>query len=471
MGATHPSTLPIESTCSQPNFEFDFLACLDRFLTQQGLREEYDVLSPPIGHNHYCEVRHLLNCTTGEVYIVKTYNCSLLSAHERDFLVSSLRFSIQQNHPNILSCLQVFQDETDFVCAIFEQFEGQLLDEYISDIGTRPSPFVVYRVIKQVSSVLKHLREQKIDLSVLDPSQILFNGSVVKLYNFESCLTPQKDAPALSAFSAPEVLLRCRSSSKSNVWALGVLSYYLFTGFQPFAGDTIIKTIESIVANKPRMPIDHLLVTEDAQALLQGLLASNPIHRLTLDKIDATKFMSDQNNAYYNHLGRVLQMMDECLRGHPPPTQIETALRILYLGWTQEQLLWLQDVVDVFHHIDAKGVGRITKEDIICSTKDTSLQPFQSMLNSIFDTWAANNTFLPLLVFTGVFLKAFTHEMPKNTIQFARSFRTTNDGSISKEGLQSRINLLHPTVRRFVHLPEHDFVLTPQDIPAILYCI
>jgi len=476
MGINRSKLAPLETVCSQPNFDLNLLACSNEFLAVRGMKEEWDVLTPPIGQSHFCEVREMVNRLTGDSCVLKVFNCTLLSSRERDFLVRHFQFLREKSHPNILKVYDVYDDKPDFVAVLLEDFQGSSVADFMVQNGTRLSSFMVCRIIAQVASVIAFLHAQKIDCGNLNPHQLLFNGSIVKLYNFEFSLKHSGDPgiekhQLISVFSAPEFLLFGKKSAKSDVWALGVLSYYLFTGFMPFLADEETKTLENIAVNKPRMPIDHLLISEDEQTLLFQMLASDPSNRISLDKIRTTKFMSDHHNAYLNTLGKILQMMKECLQDEAPANQLEASFRIIYVCWTKETPIWFNDVITVFLHIDRRGVGLVNRQDIVEATEAPSLQPFRDLLLQLFRQWSFENDFVPLEVFLAALLRPFTQDIPKNSDAFIRSFPLDDDGSIPKQALEGRTATVHPFVRRFVHFPDYDFCVAPRDIPLYLFGI
>lgn len=86
-----------------------------------------------------------------------------------------------------------------------------------------------------------------------------------------------------SAFRAPEIDSEFVYNEKVDLWSLGATIYMLLTGSPPFGGGGI-----DSISMKRESPVrfdSGVLPSVDAQALIRGLLQTDPRRRLTLEEV------------------------------------------------------------------------------------------------------------------------------------------------------------------------------------------
>ncbi|CAK1588090.1 unnamed protein product [Parnassius mnemosyne] len=111
-------------------------------------------------------------------------------------------------------------------------------------------------------------------------------------------------APAQLEFAPPECVLGRPPTPAWDAWAAGVFLYVFLTGLSPFLDDSIEETTANIIKCDYCFPAEHWGgVDERAQALIRGLLAPAPAHRLApraalddpwLDEAPATPLSATQ---------------------------------------------------------------------------------------------------------------------------------------------------------------------------------
>lgn len=474
MGVFHSRQSEFETTCPQPNFELDLLDCVRRAFRNSGLRDDYQILSPPLGESSFCQTRQLLHRRTNELYLLKTFNTTLLSPCEREFLLKHFNLLAELNHPNLLKVVSIIDENADFLCVIFEDYQGDTLGASLANNGGRFSSAEVCFVLNQIFSVLKYLHSKGLQYNNFDPAELLYNGSVVKIFNLERSLSMQYGSRktvhrSLSAYAAPELVLYGRQARAGDVWSVGVLTYLMLTGQHPFMADKKTTLLENIALNKPCMPIVHLLVTENECEILSRMLESDPDLRITIERAESTKFMTNQNNAILNHLAKVMKMIKDQIEFQPPPTPLEIVFRVLFIDWLPQPLDWFDDPCKLFGMLDERGVGRVTREDVRGVTHRLNMAPFQEALLKLLDTWSPHSQFIIRTVFLAAFLKPLTHSIPKNWADFVATLDPHQTGVITRTAVMVTIGRLHPVLQSFLVLPEEDFELDPNDIKSLLF--
>ena len=95
------------------------------------------------------------------------------------------------------------------------------------------------------------------------------------------CGSPPYAAPELFADS-------CYQGELVDVWAMGVMLYYMLSGTMPFRGETIPQLKEKILKGKYNMPQGLTPVCQD---LITGLLTKNPEERFIMEDIYSSMWL------------------------------------------------------------------------------------------------------------------------------------------------------------------------------------
>ena len=115
-------------------------------------------------------------------------------------------------------------------------------------------------------------------------------------------------------YAAPELF--CEKSYLGppvDVWAIGVILYYMITGMQPFSADSIPELKKKVILAEFYMPQS---VTTALQRLLAGMLNKVVEERMTLNDVAACEWMqvngvSAMTEASYSDGDKSRQVLDE----------------------------------------------------------------------------------------------------------------------------------------------------------------
>uniref|UniRef100_A0A7N6B4Q0 Protein kinase domain-containing protein n=1 Tax=Anabas testudineus TaxID=64144 RepID=A0A7N6B4Q0_ANATE len=232
---------------------------------------------------------------------------------KRPEITNHVRLSHDLDHQNIV-CFYEWYETSNHLWLVVELCTGGSLESVISQDGCL-SEDVVRRFGWDLVKGLKHIHELGIIFSDLTPAKILLDGSgILKFGNF--CLSKaegetledffnllstseeagegdgnnkfddmKKRLQGSQTYSAPEVLQGSETSMQSDLWALGCIMYYMYTGKPPFYSDNYTELTDMILRQEPPPPRHTGKYTssppsEDFQNLLKGLLNKNPYKRL-----------------------------------------------------------------------------------------------------------------------------------------------------------------------------------------------
>ena len=92
-------------------------------------------------------------------------------------------------------------------------------------------------------------------------------------------------------YAAPELFQdKQYVGTKVDIWALGILLYFMLAAKMPFNGDTIPSLQKDIVKGQFTFPSR---LSGDSRTLIQGILTQNPTERYNIDDIVSSTWMAD----------------------------------------------------------------------------------------------------------------------------------------------------------------------------------
>uniref|UniRef100_A0A671WX59 Unc-51 like kinase 4 n=1 Tax=Sparus aurata TaxID=8175 RepID=A0A671WX59_SPAAU len=231
----------------------------------------------------------------------------------RPHITNHVRLTHDLNHPNIV-CFYEWYETSNHLWLVVELCTGGSLESVISHDGCL-SEDVVRGFGWDLVKGLKHIHESGIIFSDLTPAKIQLDGSgSLKFGNFcmskaegetledlfamlsasddkreedskehfENMIKRLQGSPT---YSAPEVLQGSETSMSSDLWALGCILYYMYTGQPPFSSDSNTELTDMILHQEPPPPRQTMFSSsppsEDFQNLLKRLLIKNPDKRYT----------------------------------------------------------------------------------------------------------------------------------------------------------------------------------------------
>ncbi|MEK9766964.1 MAG: serine/threonine-protein kinase, partial [Thalassolituus sp.] len=135
----------------------------------------------------------------------------------------------------------------NFLYITTEYIEGQTLDQWMRDNPT-PSLEEVRGILEQVVKGVQAFHRLEMLHQDLKPDNILIgNDGVIRIIDFGSTKVAgiaEIDSPlerlnllGTAQYSAPEYFLGAAGSTESDVYALGVIAYEMFTGRLPYGMD------------------------------------------------------------------------------------------------------------------------------------------------------------------------------------------------------------------------------------------
>ncbi len=167
-------------------------------------------------------------------------------------------------HPNIVQVHDVgYAEQRHFI--VMQYVEGESLSTAVEALGAL-EPRDAARIVAGVLRGLHHAHEHGVVHRDVKPDNILLaKGDEPKLLDFglaietEGALQLTKDGLVVGTpyYLSPEQARGQRATPISDIYAAGVLLYYLVTGKRPFVGATALAVLNKHIREKPVPPMSH----------------------------------------------------------------------------------------------------------------------------------------------------------------------------------------------------------------------
>lgn len=199
------------------------------------------------------------------------------------------------NHPNAVTLLEYGQHTDGSLYIITEFIEGKSLSKTLKDRG----PFDLQKVIsvgKQICEVLTAAHEQGVIHRDLKPDNIMLTPGPkdryqVKVLDFGIAKITDEDSGPMTEtgaifgtpeFMSPEQARGDGAEPRSDLYALGLILFYMVTGKLPFKGKNKFAVLHKHInddAPKPSAMAPYLQISPALEALILKCLEKDPEDR------------------------------------------------------------------------------------------------------------------------------------------------------------------------------------------------
>ncbi len=269
---------------------------------------------------------------------VKILRASDISVQAKARFFREAKALSKLDHPNIISLFDFGATDKDICFMVMEYVAGLTIDQIVPKDSGLPVKVIV-EIMEKICSGIEAAHRQKIIHRDLKPSNIFITNtsgtnSDVKILDFGIAKTLEnfndenphstKEGVVLGtpSYVSPEQIDQLKDiDGRADIYALGAILYYMFTGSAPYKGKTseiINKQIREPITNKSdrfktiegqvfspilskAMSINredrYQTVTEFFNALYQGCLQAKLLKDSNLNQqVPVTSFLSDKNS-------------------------------------------------------------------------------------------------------------------------------------------------------------------------------
>ena len=163
----------------------------------------------------------------------------------------------------------IVEDKYNYdVILITDYIKGYNLKEYIEALGDDPiSANTVNSFARLMLEALDYMHKNGIAHRDIKPANIMFNKREIKLIDFDfACFIPEKRVKPVCKsrlrgtprFIAPEILKKGKYFMPADIWALGIILYYMVKREYPFVAESVEELLDAIRYNPvPKIEFDE----------------------------------------------------------------------------------------------------------------------------------------------------------------------------------------------------------------------
>lgn len=245
-----------------------------------------------LGEGSFAKVKMVVSKDNpSQKYAMKTIN--IRGDKDRIQVFKEIQFHQSLLHENIIR-FEDYIDNKKEIHIFLELAENGDLFSHINRV--RCSETELARFFVQTCRAMQYMHHKNIMHRDLKPENILLDAG----YNIKVCdfgwsaefneSVPRETLCGTFEYMAPEVLLRKKQTTKTDVWALGILLYELFHGNAPFRGRRLEEVLERI--SKNTLAFKRTL-NPLAKDLIARILKFYPHERPTVDQILESDFVKE----------------------------------------------------------------------------------------------------------------------------------------------------------------------------------
>jgi eukaryotic-like serine/threonine-protein kinase len=245
----------------------------------------------PLGQGGMGAVYEAEEIASGRRVALKVLSHSLDSATTRQRFLREGRLAASVNHPNSVYIFGTEEIEGQPVITM-ELAPGGTLQDRVKQSDPLAIPDAVDAILQVIAGLEAAARLGVLHRDVKPSNCFVEEDGTIKVGDFglsistlarpESNLTATGAFLGTPAYSSPEQLRGDELDPRSDIYAVGVTLYYLFTGKTPFTGENMVQLLAQVLERTPDSPgkLRPELPKELSNAVLR-CLAKLPAQRFT----------------------------------------------------------------------------------------------------------------------------------------------------------------------------------------------
>ncbi|KAI9830202.1 MAG: hypothetical protein M1826_005004 [Phylliscum demangeonii] len=246
-----------------------------------------------LGAGSYSVVKECVHIDTGRYYAAKVINKRLMAGREHMVRneIAVLK-KVSMGHQNILTLVDYFETLNNLYLVTDLALGGELFDRicrkgnyYESDAAD---------LIRATLSAVAYLHDHGIVHRDLKPENLLFrtpeDNADLLIADFGlSRIMDEEQFHVLTTtcgtpgYMAPEIFKKTGHGKPVDIWAIGVITYFLLCGYTPFDRDSNLEEMQAIlVADYSFSPVEYWRgVSENARSFIRKCLTIDATQRMT----------------------------------------------------------------------------------------------------------------------------------------------------------------------------------------------
>lgn len=257
-----------------------------------------------LGSGSFGSVKKAIRISDGKEVAIKIIPKRNVQNHF-DMVKDEVGVLANLNHPNVIGYYDSFESRDKFYL-VFELATGGELFERLFERGKFSEKDAV-QIIKSVLNGLEYLHEHDIVHRDMKPENLLFKTpesnadlvicdfGIAKTSSQTSALETVCGSPG---YVAPEVLTQKGYGSAIDMWAVGVITYTLLCGYQPFQAEDQVELIDEITHARYDFHERYWRnISMEGKDFIRALLTLDDKKRLTATQAKQHKWMTSNDIA------------------------------------------------------------------------------------------------------------------------------------------------------------------------------
>ena len=240
-------------------------------------------------------VKKGINKKTNEEVAIKIMSKNNMSTFDLEQVKNEIEILKIANHPNIIKLYNVYES-VDYIYIIMEYYSGGDLFSYLEQRNFKLKEERAAQIIHQLSAAVYFLHEYGIIHRDLKPENIIMTNQTetadIKLLDFGlgKMIGPNElcnDFFGTLSYVSPEVLEVKPYTKSVDLWAIGVITYLLLSGYLPFDDENSEREIARQTKEDPVAypPSIWRKISKEGKDFVDNLLNKDPKKRMTIKEV------------------------------------------------------------------------------------------------------------------------------------------------------------------------------------------
>ncbi|KAI9511365.1 Pkinase-domain-containing protein [Russula earlei] len=264
-----------------------------------------------LGSGTYAIVKEAVHIKTGKYYACKVINKKLMEG--REFMVRNeiaVLKRVSSGHSNIVTLYDYFETTNNlYLC--FDLCSGGELFDRICAKGNYHEPDAA-ALVRTIMKAVQYIHDSGIVHRDLKPENLLFRTPAedadIMIADFglsrvhgrrksSICFTEICGTPG---YMAPEIFKKTGHGKPVDIWAMGVITYFLLGGYTPFDRDNQQLEMQAIIAGDYKFePAEYWAnVSDVAKDFVSNCLTVDPKKRPTAAEMLEHGWLADEKPHY-----------------------------------------------------------------------------------------------------------------------------------------------------------------------------